>query len=91
MSYRVPPSVHFRAVNDEAVLLDARAERAEAYFGFNTTAAVVWGVLADSGSPDEAIDELVARFEVTPEVARADVAAMVEQLVARGLLERVAK
>ncbi len=88
MTYRVPPSVHFRAVNNEAVLLDARTE---VYFEFNATAAVVWCVLADGGSPDEAIDELVARFEVTPEVARADVAAMVEQLVARELLERVAK
>ena len=86
MSYRVPPHVHHRAVHDELVLLDARGD---AYFGLNPTGAVVWAALAEGGSPEAAAAALVERFAVTPEAARTDVAALVDQLLARGLLERV--
>lgn len=84
MSYRVSPNVQFRAVHDEVVLLDSRDD---AYFALNPTGAVVWSVLAGGQPPEVAAAELVAQFGVSPEVARADAAALIDQLVARGLLE----
>ena len=86
MSYRVPPHVRSRAVHDEVMLLDARDD---AYFALNPTGAVVWSVLAVGRPSEAAAAELVARFGVSPEAARADAAALIDQLVACGLLEPV--
>ena len=84
MTYQAPTHVHSRAVHDELVLLDARQD---AYFGLNPTGAVAWSALAAGRSPEAAAAEISAQFDVAPEVARIDVAALVDQLVARGLLE----
>ncbi len=88
MSYRVSPHVHSRAVHDEVVILDARDD---AYFALNPTGAVVWSVLAAGRSPEAAAAKLEARFGVPLDVARADAAALIDQLVARGLLEPVSE
>ncbi len=88
MSYCVPPYVHVRLVHDEAVLLDTRSD---AYFALNPSGAVVWSVLAEGRSEESAAEDLVAQFAVTPETARVDVAAVIDELVARGLLERIAR
>lgn len=86
MSYSVPEHIHFREVHDELMLLDAQND---AYFALNATGAVVWSVLA-SGRPLEAAAAGVAtRYAVTPERAEADVAAVVDELVGRGLLNRL--
>ncbi len=87
MNYRVPDHVHFRNLHGEVVLLDTKTD---AYLGLNQTAAVAWEVLAGGGSQEAAADSLVARFDVAPEVAQADVAALVGDLLARGLIEAVA-
>ena len=86
MTYRVPPHVHFRAVHDELVLLDARND---GYFALNPSGAVVWSVLADGQPPEAAAASLVTQYAVPPEQARADVAAVVDELIGRGLLERI--
>ena len=85
MSFRVPAHVHHRAVHDEVVIMDARAD---AYVGLNSSAAVIWNVLSSGGSVDAAVDAVLTRFEVTPEAARTDVADLVADLVARGVLEQ---
>lgn len=85
MIYRVPSHVHAEAVHDEVVLLDVRTE---AYLGLNVTASAVWSILAGGGSADTAAAELVSRFDVSPEVAKTDVATLTEQLLAQGLLEQ---
>ena len=86
MSYCVPEHIHFREVHDELVLLDAHND---AFFALNPTGAVVWSVLASGGPPEAAADALVAWYAVTPETAEADVAAVVAELVGRGLLKRL--
>ena len=85
MTFRVPGHVHFRGVQDEVMLLDARDD---AFFSLNPTGAVIWSVLAGGGEPEAAAGELVARFAVPIETARADVTTIVDEFVARGLLER---
>jgi hypothetical protein len=87
MTYRVAPHVHFRAVHDEVVLLDARSDD---YLGLNPTAATIWRTIVGGRPVAEAVAELVAGFGVPPEVAGHDATSFVDDLVARGLVERVA-
>ena len=86
MSYRVPEHIHFREVHDELMLLDAQND---SYFVLNPTGAVVWSVLASGQSSEAAAASLAAWYAVTPERAEADVAAVVDELVGRGLLNRL--
>jgi hypothetical protein len=83
MTYQVPPHVHFRAVHDEVVVLDTRAD---AYLGLNASAAVAWQALAAGGSRSTAVDRVLEQFDVTAETAEGDIGQLVEELVSRGLL-----
>ena len=83
MTYRVPAHVHAREVHDEVVVLDSRSNQ---YLGLNETGAVAWSVLAAGGSASEAVDELLARYEVTRETATNDVAALISELLRFGLI-----
>ncbi|HEU0114957.1 MAG TPA: lasso peptide biosynthesis PqqD family chaperone [Thermomicrobiales bacterium] len=88
MTYHAPAHVHFRAVDDEIVLLDTRRD---AYFGLNPTGAIAWSALAAGRSATDAAADISAQFDVEPAAAGADVVALIEQLVARGLLEPFAR
>lgn len=74
----------WQALDDEVVVLDLRTSN---YFVINGSGAVLWERLAEQASAEELADELRAAYEVPSEVARADVAAFVEDLRGRGLLE----
>lgn len=87
MIYRVPDHIHARSVHDEIVILDVRADR---YLGLNGTAAVVWSVLGGGGSVADAVAELMARYDVTCEVAESDVAALLAELVQLGIISLAA-
>jgi hypothetical protein len=54
----------------------------------NTVGGVVWAGVERGASIAEIIAEVVARFRVTEEIARADVARFVDDLDGAGLLER---
>lgn len=86
MNFRVPDHINHSAVHGEVVILDSKSDR---YLGLNASGAVVWGVLANGGSISEAIEAVVESFPVPPEQARADVLALVNDLVANQLLEAV--
>ena len=60
------------------------------YFAANQTAAEVWEALADGATTDELVARLCERFEVGPEVARADVERLLGSLRSDGLIEPVA-
>jgi hypothetical protein len=83
VSYRIPDHVHARAVHDEIVILDARTDD---YLGLNGSGSVAWSVLVGGGSAADAVAELTTRFEVPPETAEADVAALIGELLRRGLV-----
>jgi hypothetical protein len=55
-------------------------------FGLNGTAASIWRGLVDGRSPADVARELAAGFRVDQARARADVAALISALVARGLV-----
>ena len=75
----------WRATGGEIVALDADASR---YFSANPSAALLWERLSDGASEDDLVDALCARYDVPRAVAEADVTAFLEQMSARGLLER---
>ena len=83
MTYRVPSHVYHRVLHNEVILLDSQTD---AYLGLNQTAATVWAVLAEGGTTTTAVDALVTRFNVRPEHAESDVAELIADLLARGLL-----
>jgi hypothetical protein len=82
---RVRPSkgLAWQTIEGEAVLLDLTRGRS---LGLNETASVIWSLLPDHD--DEAIAaELVRRFDVSPERARADVTRLLGRLLERGVVE----
>jgi len=84
--YGIPPYVHFRRLASEVMLLD---DRTDAYFGLNESAALIWAALAEGRTLEDAVDDIVDRSDVVPEIARTDAKALIAQLIERGLLEIV--
>lgn len=83
----VSEHVEWRAIEDEVVVLDLRTEL---YLSFNASGAVLWCSLAEGATNDELVQRLITGFDVDEEQARADVNEFVEELLERGLVERVA-
>jgi len=78
--------VYHVAVHDEVVILDARRS---VYISLNRTATVVWAALAGGQTQEQAAAGMTELFRVSPDQAWSDVSRLVEDLVGRGLLERL--
>lgn len=74
-----------RKVAGETVLVDPRRR---AMFAMNEVGSVVWAGVVREASVGEIVSDLVRRFRVTAETARADVGRFVGELEAAGLAER---
>jgi hypothetical protein len=70
-------------LGDAAVLIDMRTGR---MFELNVTGVRIWELVADGYSPAEAVPRLLEEFSGDPDVLRAEVTALVEELVREGLL-----
>ena len=77
-------NLFWRESEGEIVALDATASR---YFAANPTAAALWKRLGEGATDADLVETLCVRYDVSREVAQADVTAFLEQLAARGLLE----
>ncbi len=84
--YSVPAYVEFRSIEAEGVLMDRRTDQ---FLGLNETGAAIWRALAAGKSLTATAADLTAMTGVSPEVAVRESAAFVDELVGRGLLERV--
>ena len=84
-SFEIPPSVIYRQVEKEVVLLNLETEQ---YFALNEVGANVVNQLTQE-SIEEAIDSLLIVYEVDPEVLRRDVQNLTDALMEAGLLQRV--
>lgn len=86
MRYSRADNVLFRTVEGEAVLVDlARGS----YFGLDEVGTAAWDALGPDGRAlDDVIAVITAAFEVDPATARADLAALFEDMLAQGLVER---
>jgi hypothetical protein len=78
-------AIEWRQVDDEIVALDRHAGE---YLALTGSGAVLWPLLVGGATEPQLTDALVARYDVEPGIAAADVAAFVAGLEVRGLLER---
>ena len=80
----VPGDVLVREVDDESVFLNLATD---SYFGLDAVGTDMWRALTTTGSVQEAYEALLAEYEVDPDKLRQDLQALIEKLVAHGLLE----
>ena len=76
--------VDWREVDGELIAL-ARTE--SVYLAGNASAAILWRALADGTTETDLEALLVSTYGISADAARADVAAFLADLGARGLLE----
>jgi hypothetical protein len=83
---RAAAPAHFlvRYLNNESVLLNLETEQ---YFGLDETGTRMWQLIAASPCIDSAYRELLAEFEVEPELLRANLTDLLSRLVDSGLLQ----
>ncbi len=81
---KVPGHVMARQVGDDCVMLDLANGT---YFGLNPVGAHVWQLLGEGKNFAEVCAGVVEEFEVSPEIAQADVIALVKDLRDHGLVE----
>jgi hypothetical protein len=83
----VPAHVVLQDVEGESVLLNLNSEQ---YFALDEVGTRIWAALTAAASVQEAYEVLLAEFDVEPAVLRADIEALIGQLVENGLLELAA-
>lgn len=85
---QVPEHVLTRELDGELVILDLQSE---AYLGLDEVGTRIWQLLGSCASIAAAYEQLLEEYNVEPEVLRADLTALLEELCERGLVELVAK
>jgi hypothetical protein len=68
----------------EAVLLDLKSER---YFGLDQTGTRVWQLIAEMGDVQQIFAALVAEYDAPPHTIADDLRALLDRLVAAGLVQ----
>lgn len=81
---RIHPSTLHRELDSETVLLQLDTGE---YFGLDPMATRMWQLMVEHGSVADVADAVADEFDVEPVVAAADVARLVEELVAKRLIE----
>ena len=79
-----PKHILVRLLDQESVLLNLETER---YFGLDETGTRMWQLLTTSPDIDAAYRELLAEYDVQPELLRENLTELVGHLVAHGLLQ----
>jgi len=80
---RIPPEVLARQVGEETVMLDLAKG---AYFGLDPVGARIWQLLQEGKSLEEVRDAMAEEYEAPAEEIERDLLALVDKLVADGLL-----
>lgn len=83
--FRVPDTISAREVDGELVVLDLPEGEFSVARGVGPR---VWGMLTAGRTVDEVVDEIVRRYDLDREQARADIDAFVGSLVEKGMLVR---
>jgi hypothetical protein len=82
-TFRSPDHVMSRTVGEELVLLDLQSGT---YFGLDPVGARIWSHLQEGCDVEVTTSRMTDEFDVTAERARADVSALIDDLLAKGLL-----
>ncbi|MEA2298875.1 MAG: hypothetical protein QOF77_1811 [Solirubrobacteraceae bacterium] len=75
--------VHWRAIEDEVVILDGRAQR---YLTLNRSGALLWPLLVEGATREELAGALTRAYPIEAAQAAGDVDALIAELAARSLL-----
>ena len=81
---RSPDALH-RTIDGRAVILHAETGT---YFSLNPLGSRIWELLARGRTQASLCEELLAEFEVAPEVLERDVSSFLHELESAGLLLR---
>jgi hypothetical protein len=81
----VPEDVLISQLQEESVILNLDSER---YYGLDDVGTRFLSVLTTSDSIETAYDRLRHEYNVDPQVLRADLLALIENLINQGLLIR---
>lgn len=73
-------------VDGELVMLDPRTSN---YFGLDGVGHRIWELLEEPTTVDAMVSKLVSEYEVEPDRCTSEVAALVDELVEVGLVERI--
>lgn len=89
--YEKEPNVVSREIAGEQILVPVRKKTADmaSIFVLNETGARIWRLLDGQHSLGEIGEILVREYEVQPDLARADVARVVDELCELGMLRLV--
>src|SRR6202790_2417227 len=79
-----PTHVLVRILDRESVLLNLETEQ---YFGLDETGTRMWQLVTGSPNIDAAYRELLAEFDVEPELLRSNLLELLSRLVDSGLLQ----
>ena len=80
----VPSYVLVRLLGRESVLLNLNTEQ---YFGLDETGTRMWELVTSLPNINTAYNELLAEFDVEPDLLRANLTDLLDRLVENGLLE----
>jgi len=81
----IPKHVLSESLNDETVLLDMSSG---IYFGLSPVASRFWQLLGENMALDTIQTTILNEFEVAPDVLRADLDTLLQELESRKLVER---
>ena len=79
-----PAHVLVRFLDRESVLLNLETEQ---YFGLDETGTRMWQIVTAAPNIDQAYQELLAEFDVDPELLRSNLIELLGRLVDSGLLQ----
>jgi len=80
----ISDEVLFRDLDGEAVLLDLHSGK---YFGLDPVGTRLWHLLAENGSLAMAYQTLLEEYDVDADRLQSDLLALVDRLVANGLIQ----
>jgi hypothetical protein len=81
---RISPSTLYREVQGEAILLHLDSGE---YFGLDGVATRIWQLMVEKGNLDAVERAMLEEFDVDSAVVSADLTRLVDELVAKGLIE----
>src|SRR5215210_4009656 len=82
-SVKIPDDVLISNLQDESVILNLDSER---YYGLDSVGTRILSVLTTSESIEAAYNTLVQEYDIDGQALRQDLIALVENLVAQGLV-----
>jgi hypothetical protein len=74
-------------MGEEVVMLDMDSGF---YFGLNSVASVIWGLLAVEIGFEKLIDQLMVQFDVERALCEADTQELLDQLLEKNIIRKIA-